>query len=72
MRLIKSDLKMKLILFVVLMLMFVNCSAQQANQAPIQELKRKVADQSYPKIDEIIVQQGNEIIMEAYFNGFGR
>lgn len=63
---------MKPILFAVLMFMFANCSAQQTRQSPLEELKRKVADQSYPKIDGIIVQQGNQIIMESYFNGFGK
>jgi len=61
---------MKPFLFAILMLMFADCSAQRKNSSLIEELKQKIADQSYPKIDGIVVQHGNEIIMESYFNGF--
>lgn len=61
---------MKFFLFALATLVFINCRAQLAEMSFLEELKEKVADKTYPKIDAIIVQQGEEIIMEEYFNGF--
>lgn len=61
---------MKLLLFAILTLTVINSQAQQAHKALIQELKEKVADKTYPKIDAIVVEQDNKIVMEEYFNGF--
>lgn len=61
---------MRTLLFAILLLFFTSCHAQQVNKSPIEELKEKVADKTYPKIDAIIVEQNDTIIMEEYFNGF--
>jgi CubicO group peptidase (beta-lactamase class C family) len=61
---------MKYFLFIISTLLLTSCHAQQPVSTPIALLKEKVIDNSYPKIDAIIVQQGKQIIIEEYFNGF--
>lgn len=61
---------MKSILFIISALLFASCSAQHADKSAIEKLKEKIADKTYPKIDAIIVQHGDKIVMEEYFNGF--
>jgi CubicO group peptidase (beta-lactamase class C family) len=61
---------MKTLFFTLSMLLFTNCQAQQVDNPLIKELKDKVADKTYPKIDAIVVKQGDKIIIEEYFNGF--
>lgn len=61
---------MKTILFVLFILLFTNCKAQQVNKSLIERLKEKVADKTYPKIDGIVVKHQGKIILEEYFNGF--
>ncbi|MBA4851418.1 serine hydrolase [Emticicia sp. BO119] len=61
---------MKNLLLSLCMMVFTNCQAQQVDNLLIKELKDKIADKTYPKIDAIVVKQGDEIIVEEYFNGF--
>lgn len=61
---------MKTILFAISMLLFTNCHAQQVDKSHIEVLKEKVLDKTYPKIDAIVVEHGDKIIMEEYFNEF--
>lgn len=61
---------MKSILFTILLLSLLSCQAQQVDKSTTTALKEKVADNTYPKIDAIVVEQGDKIIVEQYFNGF--
>lgn len=63
---------MKNLLFALSILLLTNCQAQQADNPFIKELKAKVADKTYPKIDAILVKQGDKIIVEEYFNSFNK
>jgi hypothetical protein len=51
---------MKAILFATLM-SFTNCQAQQVGKSLIEQLKEKVADKTYPKIDAIVVEHDHKI-----------
>lgn len=58
-------------LFALLVVLFTHCHAQQQrDQALIETLKGKIADKTYPKIDAVIVEHGDKILIEEYFNGF--
>ncbi|WP_126973595.1 serine hydrolase domain-containing protein [Gynurincola endophyticus] len=46
------------------------CQAQVVESFLIKELRSKIADKTYPRIDGILVQQADKIILEEYFNGF--
>ena len=61
---------MKFILFAISVLLFTNCQSQHSGKSLTEELNEKVADKTYPKIDGIVVEQNNKIIIEEYFNGF--
>lgn len=61
---------MKSILFTISILSLLSCQAQQVDKSTTTALKEKVADNTYPKIDAIVVEQGDKIIVEQYFNGF--
>ena len=61
---------MKTTLFVILVLLSISCQAQHVDKSLIEELKEKVADKTYPKIDAIVVEHDDKIIIEKYFNGF--
>ena len=61
---------MKTTLFVILVLLSISCPAQHVDKSLIEELKEKVADKTYPKIDAIVVEHDDKIIIEEYFNGF--
>lgn len=51
---------------------FSSCLAQNTNQTQLQELKDRIADNTYPNIEGIIVKHGDSLIVEEYFNGFGK
>lgn len=61
---------MKIILIALSILLFSNCQSQHAEKSLIGELKEKIADKTYPKIDAIVVRHNDKIIIEEYFNGF--
>lgn len=61
---------MKLTFFVISASLFLNSPAQKAEKSFFKELKEKITDNSYPKIDAIIVEHNDKIILEEYFNGF--
>ncbi|WP_293956226.1 MULTISPECIES: serine hydrolase domain-containing protein [unclassified Sphingobacterium] len=63
---------MKTILFNMLMLLFITSKAQEVDQSLFRELKEKVIDNTYPKIDAVIVENNDNIIFEEYFNGFNK
>lgn len=62
---------MKIALFAILTLLtFTACQAQQVEKSLVEDLREKVVDKTYPKIDAIVVKHDNEIIIEEYFNEF--
>ncbi|MBB5286166.1 CubicO group peptidase (beta-lactamase class C family) [Rhabdobacter roseus] len=61
---------MKTLLAALFILLFTNCQAQPAEHSLLKELKEKVVDKTYPKIDAIVVKRGDTMIIEDYFNGF--
>lgn len=61
---------MKAILFTISVLSFTICQAQHSGDSLIRELNKKVAAKVYPNIDGIVVEHGNKIIIEEYFNEF--
>ena len=64
---------MKIILFVALgMLALTIARAQLVDQSLGEQLKQKVADKSYAKIDAILVEQDGKRIIEEYFNEFNK
>lgn len=63
---------MKILLFALSALLFTNCEAQQAENSFIAELKAKIADKTYPKIDAIVVEHNDKIILEEYFHGLNK
>jgi len=56
----------------MLILLFITSKAQELDQSLFRELKEKVIDNTYPKIDAVIVEHNNNIIFEEYFNGFNK
>ncbi len=56
----------------MLMLLFITSKAQEVDQSLFRELKEKVIDNTYPKIDAVIVENNDNIIFEEYFNGFNK
>lgn len=64
---------MRAMILAISVSLFANCQAQQqAGKSPLDELKKKIVDKTYLKVDAIVVAHGDEIIMETYFNGFGK
>src|SRR5690606_33255785 len=63
---------MKTIIFTLSMLVLMTSKAQEVDQSPFQELKEKIIDNTYPKIDAIIVEHDGDVILEEYFNGFNK
>ncbi|MET0300975.1 MAG: hypothetical protein ABW036_14480, partial [Flavitalea sp.] len=59
----------KISLFLLAMLVS-SCHAQPVYPPHLQELKSRITDNFYPKIDAVIIEQNNKIIFEEYFNGF--
>lgn len=56
----------------MLMLLFITSKAQEVDQSLFRELKEKVINNTYPKIDAVIVENNDNIIFEEYFNGFNK
>ncbi|WP_461102835.1 serine hydrolase domain-containing protein [Spirosoma koreense] len=61
---------MKTILLAIGVLGLANCQAQSVDQSLRKRLNQKVADKLYPKIDAILVEQDDKMIIEEYFNQF--
>lgn len=61
---------MKLRLTLILTFFITYCFAQKPEQTFLKQLKAKVIDKTYPKIDAILIQRGDSLIMEEYFNEF--
>lgn len=61
---------MKALLCILVLVLFCQCHAQPIDRSFTEALKIKVNDKTYPKIDAILIQQGDKIVMEEYFNGF--
>ncbi len=56
----------------VMLLLLTSCQGQNTTTLLINDLKKRVEDGVYPNIDGILVEQGNTLILEAYFNRFER
>jgi CubicO group peptidase (beta-lactamase class C family) len=56
----------------ILILLTTIGQAQPAETPLAREIKEKIADKMYSKIDAIIVKHNDKIILEEYFNGFGK
>ena len=63
---------MKLQFFILALFSFVICKAQDYSNPLLKELYDKIENNRYPRIDGIIVEQCDQIIVEDYFNGFER
>lgn len=63
---------MKTILFLFVILSITSCFAQESRNPQLKKLTERIADNTYPNIEGIIVKHGDEVIVEEYFNGFGR
>lgn len=63
---------MKTILFTISMLLSITCHSQKVDQSLFQKLIEKIIDNTYPKIDAVIVEHNNSILLEEYFNGFNK
>lgn len=61
---------MKIISLTLALLLAANCQGQDVNELRHNIRQQKIAKNAYQKIDAIIVEQGNNIIIEEYFNGF--
>ncbi|MFK8102975.1 MAG: serine hydrolase domain-containing protein [Saprospiraceae bacterium] len=61
---------MKIIILGLALMLVTTCQSQTINNPLLQDLKAKVAEKVYPKIDGIIVEHGDKIIVEEYFNDF--
>lgn len=61
---------MRIILLVLTLFSIVNCQGQNSDKPLLKVLKAKIADGTYPRIDGIIVEHCDDIIVEEYFNGF--
>lgn len=61
---------MRVILFTIAVLLSITCHSQEVDQSLFRELKERVIDNTYPKIDAVIVEHNDNIIFEEYFNGF--
>ncbi|MFK7969247.1 MAG: serine hydrolase domain-containing protein [Bacteroidia bacterium] len=63
---------MKLPLLTFLILALATCQAQDAKESShLTALKADIADGTYPKIESIIVERGDSLLVEEYFNGYG-
>lgn len=61
---------MKIVYLVLVVLITTSCQGQDINQSNLDQLKEKIAEKVYPKIESIIVEQDNKMLIEEYFNGF--
>ncbi|TYP94639.1 beta-lactamase [Sphingobacterium allocomposti] len=48
------------------------CHAQEADTSLFKGLKEKIVDNTYSKVDAVIVEHNGDIILEEYFNGFNK
>ena len=60
--------------YFLLFLIFLStvCHSQQADIDQISKLKAAITSDKYPNIDGVLVSHNDSVIIEAYFNGFGR
>jgi len=65
-------MNMRIIFFALALVSIINCQAQSLDIPELQALKEKIADDTYPNIDGIIVEQCDNIIIEEYFNDFNK
>lgn len=49
-----------------------SCLGQSLPQPTLETLRAAIADQTYPKIDAILVQHNDHLLIEEYFNEFDR
>ena len=61
---------MKIIPLALAIVSIISCQGQDVDKSRLKDLKEKIAENIYPNIDGIIVEHGDEVIIEAYFNGF--
>lgn len=63
---------MRKLFFGISLLAFASCQAQQVSSSLMDELKTKLADKTYPKIDAVLVEHNGKLVVEEYYNGFGK
>jgi len=63
---------MKIIYLALVVLITTSCQAQDINKSPLKKLKAEIAEKVYPNIEGILVEQGDKILIEEYFNGFDK
>ncbi|MEM1319400.1 MAG: serine hydrolase domain-containing protein [Bacteroidota bacterium] len=61
---------MRILLFTLALLSCLLSEAQPTAPPTLDDLKEKIADKTYRRIDAIIVEQCDELIIEEYFNDF--
>ncbi len=65
-------MRIRIIFSALIILIAASCHGQQLEHLLLSDLKAKIADNTYPNIDGIIVELGNHIIIEEYFNKYDR
>ncbi|MEO1485934.1 MAG: serine hydrolase [Bacteroidota bacterium] len=63
---------MRSILFALALICVLHINAQTDQNPTLETLKAKVNDKTYPRIDGILVEHCDSLIVEEYFNGFER
>lgn len=63
---------MKVTHLVLALLITISCQSQDVDKSRLKELKTKIAERVYPNIQGILVEQGDKILIEEYFNGFDK
>ena len=69
---INPSIKTKYKLIILFSLLSLGCQSQQSNKNKLTELKEAIAADTYPKIDAVIVQKGDKIVVEEYFGKFDK
>ena len=63
-------IKIKITLLILAILITISGHSQDIKKALLKDLKDEIAEKVYPNIDGIVVELGDKIILEEYFNGF--
>ncbi|MEL7270826.1 MAG: serine hydrolase domain-containing protein, partial [Bacteroidota bacterium] len=63
---------MRSILFAFALVCLLPCTAQTDQNPTLETLKVKIKDKTYPRIDGILVEHCDSLIVEEYFNDFER
>lgn len=64
------SISMKTALLAFFLLFSIGCQAQPVSQPQLKTLNGKALEKTYSKIDGIVVKQGENMLIEEYFNAF--